>query len=250
MTDRLPAIVNTTERLAHTLLRRGFLVGYQKDRIKVHRGVHEDDLRSLEKLCGKWDLELRRSSNDPAFMAVMDVPAGLTDFEKSIIYLPSCRGMSAVYGFYHKPTWEAFVNNRYGAKVPSKELDLGVALLIKTLPLAGVRTKMCCDRHGGRPPYIEFCGQHHKNWFMQVIQQCRQELPILDGLQFNLDSESESVSIQLNNQADWQPTDTIPVFDTLFQLATSLMSEDKIQQFKEAKAKYVTYQECSNPCLY
>jgi hypothetical protein len=79
-------------------------------------------------------------------------------------------------------------------------------------------------------------------WFEAVLDLSRQELPALDDIDFVWDDEHHAVAIQMKNH-EWQPADVIPVFDTLFNLATSFMSEEKIEKFRMAKNQLIARNE-------
>lgn len=244
--QELPSISNITERLAQTLLRRGFLINYENDFISVHSGIHPQDLKDLTELGELIGFEVQPvESSDKTYVAKLHVGRRLhNDFEQLIILLPSWRGMSACYS---KPkTWSAFKSNRFGAKVPTKDLDLGISLLIKTLPLLGVRTLLCCDGHGQCQPYVKFCGQHYLNWFLFIIEKIKPDLPLLNKITFAVDSESDKIYFSLKDQPSWQSKQIIEIFDTLFQLGKHVMNMETILYFQLQKQEYIHAMEHAN----
>ena len=73
----------------------------------------------------------------------------------------------------------------WGAKAPvapidgSGGLDTGIALLVKVLPLARVRTRMSCDGHGYGPAWIEFPTWWDALWCRAVFELVAPPIPAL-----------------------------------------------------------------------
>lgn len=157
------------ELLLEALLRRGFLAYLDDDGVWLGTGSHPADVDVLRLI---EELEIEEVSEHPDRMAAIRLRHAAADKNAAsvIVRLPEHgRGFSSYGpGCCSDKTWEQYRQMVWGAKCPtcpaevldgnpvSEALDTGVALLVKTLPLARVATALSCDGHGYRPAYVEF----------------------------------------------------------------------------------------------
>ena len=86
---------------------------------------------------------------------------------------PVRQGRCGPYAFhdYNGEGWRAFKEYKYGPKVPVAVLEPAVALLVKVLPLIGVRSVFSCDGNArGEVPRIHVYDQHHLRWLRGVMR--------------------------------------------------------------------------------
>lgn len=104
----------------------------------------------------------------------------LAALRSQILRRRSCRyeaGCSTMPDDYR--TWKGFLSNRFGAKLSTKELEQGMALLVKVLPWVGVRTSMSCHGHGLKGnPKIRFYGYYHSRWCEVIFERLFADLEI------------------------------------------------------------------------
>ena len=71
-------------------------------------------------------------------------------------------------GYHYR--WRSFAQRRFGIKVNALDLDPQVALLVKTLNLAGITTLAGCNGHHRYAPNFQLSGVFQGAWF-EVIQE-------------------------------------------------------------------------------
>ena len=165
--------------LLEALLRRGFLAYQDGNGVWLGTGSHPADLIALQFIDG---LEVAAISGHRDRMARLRFKSPKTNAQKmdvaaAIIGLPENNDFWTGIGVacFTEHTWARYRKMVWGAKLPacpmsSKDqqpvnnaLDLGAALLVKTLPLARVATAYSCDGHGDQPALIS----PHFDWDMQ-----------------------------------------------------------------------------------
>lgn len=171
--------------LLESLLRRGFLAYSDNEGMWLGTGSHFEDIYALRCIDGlKVDVvtghyeRLARIQYDVSNLQ-------LTAIIKSIIAIPEHRGMSGHYGMgsYLSSAWNQYKAMKWGAKKSicridgNEGLDLGVALLVKALPLARVATMYCCDGHGENGAYITFHFPWDELWGECVFLVLNVDLP-------------------------------------------------------------------------
>lgn len=148
----------------------GSLVERRANEILLCTGSHEDDLKLLKEILPETRFHVREITNDHDHLATISVPQEIT--REDILNIVSS-GQPTGAGIQLKGMgWESFQNCAFGAKVEVRRLDIGVALMVKTLSLAGVLTNYSCDgfAHGDdHYPWIGLHGPYHYGWCKKVI---------------------------------------------------------------------------------
>ena len=232
MPDDLPARILDSVRemspepqefLYEALLWRGFLVGRDEiGELCLFRGSHDDDLRTLEALgfaLNRLDdaefvanirvPEKRRvpeqggvpKDNQSSFEFVASIgeveesPAGVEDkkavrlAERVLCLAPQNHMTGALR---QKETEGSFFTCEYGVKAKTQELDPGVALIVKTLPVCGLRTVFSCQGHLGSTrlwPEICFHSKYDLGWAVMILEELGNYLPEFSCLKWKVDDE-------------------------------------------------------------
>lgn len=167
--ERLMASSRDGGELVHeALLWRGFLVTRGDGCSHLAPGFHPSDLELLSRI-----LVADPHAHGPRLRA----PAGdARRCAEQIMSIPEHRhGWIALR--VHR-SWARYRAMRWGHRVsvgPERSihggLDIGVALLVKALPLARVMTVSSCDGHGygDRPAYVMFASCWDAAWFRAVF---------------------------------------------------------------------------------
>jgi cell division GTPase FtsZ len=174
--------------LCEALLRRGFLAFHDQDGVWLGSGSHPDDVIVLELVVG---IQVTRVSGSVVRVARIEF-AVLEDEQlrvvECILSIPQNRGFMGGPAYQHTfkgYTWLSYRNTVWGTKLsvcPSTylrehqelgydALDVGIALLVKALPLARVSTAFCgsCDGHGESQPYLQFATPWDEAWASAVF---------------------------------------------------------------------------------
>lgn len=163
------------ELLLEALLRRGFLAYRDDQGVWLGTGSHLEDIDVLRRVDG---VEVEPLSGHKERMARVQLPPTCVraiDVAVAIVAIPENRsflGPDAILfsGWGWGRTWVTYRSMAWGNKVATcptrliherplgyNALDLGVALLVKALPLARVATdSYSCDGHGSLPATISF----------------------------------------------------------------------------------------------
>jgi hypothetical protein len=189
------------ELVKEALLTRGFLATLDHRGLILAEGSHENDARVLEDIeqlaimpIGATSFSVSVSVRDPERARTAAPNPQLKFFEhtipkpnhssttgdayaiaKRIVGIADNRGMTTVgVGTFTRDTWGSYRRMRYGARIAvrgksSGSLDLGIALLVKALPLARVGTHMSCDGHGRVPARIWFWTRWDAFWFEAIL---------------------------------------------------------------------------------
>ncbi|MEI6278640.1 MAG: hypothetical protein WCQ16_04550 [Verrucomicrobiae bacterium] len=156
------------ELLLESLLRRGFLAFKDEDGIWLGSGSHGMDAAILNSIKG-LDVEF---DNRPDRIAKISSnrKVDMLRIATAVIAIPEHHVGEACGGFitdsYLETTWKKYCEMKWGFMLPvcpahfcdqkkvENALDLGIALLVKALPLARVATRLSCDGHGIGPAKI------------------------------------------------------------------------------------------------
>jgi hypothetical protein len=203
----LPIIQNRTQRLIwnflesaafvgeefllEALLRRGFLAYRDQEGLWLGTGSHRSDASVLQLVPGLASVLVHNHFDRYCRISLVGTdPHTSSEIARAIIFLgehhvgPECGGFSC-FGLGYEATndysWQNYCWIFWGAQVavcPAKSLrqspvqdalDIGIALLVKTLPLAGVVTALSCDGHGIKPAYISFYFNWDRCWCQSVL---------------------------------------------------------------------------------
>lgn len=175
--------LNVCDCLIDALLRRGFLVMRKDGGILLCPGTLAEDVELLFQLLhvrqrhaeGEWGVPV--FWNDRVLARLDVTPVEQVQSRYPSLFRPTRRisGFTGPQGSASKfqLTWEGFQKCRFGANMPLKNLEAGIALLVKVLPWCGVRTSMSCEGHekGGcyGPPSIWFFGCNHGMWCKAIF---------------------------------------------------------------------------------
>jgi hypothetical protein len=158
------------ELVKEALLTRGFLTTLDQRGLMLAEGSHVQDGRMLERIP---DLFIRPGRWSSCSISVGSAHARA--IARRIIDIPDGKGFTSTgVGPFISASWRAYRKMRYGALLAiadqySGSLDLGVALLVKALPLARVGTHMSCDGHGLKPARIWFWTRWDAFWFEAIL---------------------------------------------------------------------------------
>jgi len=154
-------------------LRRGFLAYCDDQGVCLGTGSHAEDLDVLRLIDGLSIEPVTRHEEQMARIKMQQSGVVVMDVAIRIVGLPENRGFIGTADMPYSRrgnTWGTYRNTAWGNKVavcPTGlineralgylALDLGVALLVKTLPLARVSTNAySCDGHGRSRAKIQF----------------------------------------------------------------------------------------------
>jgi hypothetical protein len=183
--------IDGEELLLEALLRRGFLAYRDQDGLWLGTGSHQSDAAVLQLVPGLASVLVHKHRDRCCEISFVDTdPHTSSEIARTIISLGehhvgsdwggfSCFGMG--YGYWGAYTWPNYCKISFGAQVavcPAESLhqspvqdalDIGIALLVKSLPLAGVVTALSCDGHGIKPAFISFCFDWDRCWCESVF---------------------------------------------------------------------------------
>jgi hypothetical protein len=166
------------ELLLEALLRRGFLSYKDLEGVWLGTGSHESDIATLQLIP---NLEITRIHDHPDRICKLSFDTSRPELSQDIAlaiialgehHLGSDHGGFSRTGFGNWSTrdtsWKRYTKMIWGTKLPvcpatssiqklvPEALDSGSALLVKSLPLAGIATFLSCDGHGIAPVRIDF----------------------------------------------------------------------------------------------
>jgi hypothetical protein len=159
--------------LLEALLRRGFLAYSDSQGVWLGTGSHSDDVEILQRIDGLFVEPRLGHQNLMAHVKLQSWSLTAMDVASAIVGIPENRSF---IGTFDMPadrwgrTWATYRKMIWGNKIsvcPTKvfaghalgyiALDIGVALLVKVLPLARCATHAySCDGHGGRSANVKF----------------------------------------------------------------------------------------------
>jgi hypothetical protein len=189
--DLQSSCITGDELLLEALLCRGFLAYRDVDGLWLGTGSHAADALVLELVPGLEVMEVPQHRDRYCKISPVEATSySLEEIAWTVIALSehhvgseiggfSCFGLG--YNSKHDYTWRNYYWMSWGAQVavcPAKSLsqspvqdalDIGIALLVKSLPLAGVVTKLSCDGHGIKPAIVSFCFDWDACWAQAVF---------------------------------------------------------------------------------
>lgn len=230
----LHRIEDSRIQLRDALLWRGFFAGTDDTGVLIYRGNHKADRMDIKALSRL--LTVTPADEDGVIARVSlkaDAQTRLTSPIRAILQLPSPWGMTAA-GFRYT-SWASFRNCRFGYGLPVIELDLGVSLLVRTLPLVSVPTRL--SGHGVSEPrlYIEFDGAYAACWFKYLFENhLSQHLQRPDV--FRVDLSRETGRLVIGREAS-SNDDAVASFQAAQDLARLLLDErlaGRLRRLKQA----------------
>lgn len=161
------------ELLLEALLRRGFLAYRDEQGVWLGTGSHPEDIDVLQFVRGLEVEPLSGHQDRMARVAFHSMIEPEMNVALRIIAIPENRSFNGgadgpfnrwgrAWGAYSQMVWGVKIavcptTYRHKHRLGYYALDLGVALLIKALPLARIATHVfSCDGHGDRPAGIAF----------------------------------------------------------------------------------------------
>jgi hypothetical protein len=230
----LHRIEDSRIRLANALLWRGFFAGTDDTGVLIYRGNQKADRMDLKTLSRLLRVT---PADEDGVIARVSLNAGAqtrwTQQIRAILQLPSPWGMTASGIRY--TSWASFKKCRFGYGLPVIELDLGVALLVRALPLVSVPTRL--SGHGVSEPrlYIEFDGAYAACWFKYLFENhLSQHLQRPDV--FRVDLSREGGRLVIGREAS-SNDNVVASFQAAQDLARWLMDErlaGRLRRLKQA----------------
>jgi hypothetical protein len=149
---------------AKALHMRGFFIVEEDGYIRLGKGSHPKENMDLK--------EMLEILNVPATFHDQKITIGPEKLEDrklhEIIWYPAKNHEAGGNGGWR--SWKYFLKGIYGPKVRTITLETGIALFIKSLSAAGIRTISSCDGHGKKSPHIAFFGHYNACWFMVLYK--------------------------------------------------------------------------------
>jgi hypothetical protein len=144
------------------------------------KGSHPKDIIDLKNMLDEL--------NVPATFNNQKITIGIESLEdckiNEIIWYPARNHEAGGDGGWR--SWKYFIKGIYGPKIRTITLETGVALFVKSLSAAGIRTISSCDGHGTKLPNIAFFGHYNASWFAVLFKN------LLKNLKLHYDWEVEN----------------------------------------------------------
>ncbi len=179
------------ELVLEALLRRGFLAYRDGGGLWLGTGSHGADLSVLELVPGISSERVARHRDRFCRISLQQTDLHTaSEVARAIVALPEHhigkeKGGFSGLGLKSRALdfndWETYRWMVWGALLPVypatsleqptvyEGLDIGIALLVKSLPLANVVTCLSCDGHGTEPAFVSFCFKWDSCWGQAVF---------------------------------------------------------------------------------
>ena len=122
------------------------------------------------------------------FVAKISVaPENASDVAERVLCLAPKNHM--IGALRQKETENSFFTCEYGVKITTVELDPGVALFVKTIPVCGLRTVLSCQGHLGSKtlwPEIYFHSKYDLLWAVMIFEELGNCLPEFSRLKWKI----------------------------------------------------------------
>ncbi len=128
-------MMNGTERVAEALQIRGLFVDVKKDVIVLTEENTTKDIEKVRELLYQLNIPTFWPAYNKCQVVVNRLPKALM---KRIMNVPGREFPVHMEGYHFR--WRSFAQRRFGIKVNALDLDPQVAMLVKTLNLAGITT--------------------------------------------------------------------------------------------------------------
>lgn len=179
------------ELLLEGLLRRGFLAYRDDQGVWLGTGSHSADPKILSFVRGLMVKPITNNNDRIAQVKLRSKRVSAMEVAFAIVSLPDSKMWKWGVNGLSKDGWRQYRNMVWGAKMPAcgrpeqydsfkdggqlmsetdaGAPDMGISLLVKTLPLARVATSLSCDGHGERSASISFFFQWDSHWGKAVF---------------------------------------------------------------------------------
>jgi hypothetical protein len=157
--------MNGKERIAEALRMRGIFVTIDGEFILLTKENTSDDIKGVRRLLASIGVPTYWPKENK-FQVLVDRLSIV--IMKAIINI---KGREFPVGMqsYHF-LWRSFAQRRYGIKVNALDLDYNVAMLVKSLNLAGITSLAGCNGHYRYEPHVQLSGVYQGAW-LQIIQE-------------------------------------------------------------------------------
>lgn len=241
--------------LLEALLRRGFLAYSDTEGVWLGTGSHIEDYYILELIDG---LKVDLVTDHQERFAEIKYDAGsysAKTIAQSIIAIPEHRERGTDVGLGTRggqDTWSKYSAMRWGAKmavcpsdngeVPTHEdtnaLDLGVALLVKVLPLACIATAYCCDGHGEEKACVEFNFKWDAWWGRCVFDVMDVDFP---NSVWDWSVEKNEKILTISPLFGFEDASVKGMLDDIQKFSRKLLNEKVIGKIRRARAKTIEH---------
>jgi hypothetical protein len=248
--------------LLEGLLRRGFLAFRDEQGLWLGSGSHIMDLRVLGwvegievvAVTGREDRIARillRPNSSALEITAEIVGLGENHAGKSVGSYTGCGP-----AHYLSNSWSRYRNMVWGAKravCPAKSrgespvydaLDVGVALLVKVLPLARVATASCCDGHGVGPADVSFYYPWDAPW-------CEAVFAVLGDATPHSVWSWDDETLRIAPLGGYGDTEVLGMLNDIQRCSRRLLNQDIIDSVgraRERTIKVFTGWHCPLPC--
>lgn len=240
------------ELLLEALLRRGFLVFQDTEGVWLGTGSHSSDIAILRTVNGIDVKPVVRRQGKAAAICIQSAACNrIHAIAASIIAIPEnhvgeSMGHWTTVGVAPgiNETWMKYRRMIWGAKLPvcpkqvaidrsvCGALDLGIALLVKALPLARVATSLSCDGHGVRPATINLHFQWDSLWGEAVFQTLRVESA-------NSKWVWEDRCLTIHPKATFNDDEVLGMLNDIQHIARRLLTHEVIAKLGVAKVRTI-----------
>ena len=158
-------MMNGTERVAEALQMRGLFAEVKNDFIVLTVENTKEDIEKVHELLNDLNIPTFWPKTNEFQVLVNRFPIAMM---KKIMNVRGHEFPVHMEGYHYH--WRSFAQRRFGIKVNALDLDPQVALLVKTLNLAGITTLAGCNGHHRYAPNFQLSGVFQGAWF-EVIQE-------------------------------------------------------------------------------
>ena len=223
-TANYPDPERITSDFRELLLKLGFPCFQDYLTVRLGPGLHAEDYHYIDCILGRNALPKQNQSPLIDLQPVIR----LVDFDGSCLFrfqsislelllnhhapqlLQSRRQVSYMTGPDSRGCDDAslagFLNTAFGAKIPARNLEAGVALFTKILPWYGIRTSMSCAGHittdSITAPRIYLFGQYHLGYLRHILTECFSEYSIAKTWSFAY-TPARTISKKMGFDPDW-----------------------------------------------
>jgi len=157
-------MMDATARIAEALQVRGVFVKVKDDFIILTDENTKADISKVRELLHNLGIPTFWQGNKFQVL-VTRVPISMM---KRIMNTPGREFPIFMESYHYK--WKPFVQRRFGIKVNALDLDANIAMLVKSLNLAGITALAGCNGHHRNAPNVQLSGVFQGAWF-EVIQE-------------------------------------------------------------------------------